>query len=69
MDRQQKAIRANRWWGYKHIIGGLQVKRFYDIKDIQEARDSDFVEQVAGPFYAANREEALAVLSTYFEIG
>ncbi len=57
------------WWGYRHTNGSLQVKRYFDDRDIQEARESDFVVRTAGPFYANNREEALYVLQTYFTRG
>lgn len=55
----------NLWWGYKHTNGSLQVKRYFDKRDIDEAKESDFVDVAAGPFYAGDREEALTVLQTY----
>lgn len=50
---------GNKWWGYKHVSGTYQTKRYFDKRDIQEANDSDFCEKVVGPFEAKNREEAL----------
>ncbi len=38
-----------KWWGYKHVNGSFHAKRFFDDKDLQEARESDFVEQVFEP--------------------
>lgn len=48
------------WWGYKHTSGTYQAKRYFDTRDIQEARESDFCDQVVGPFEALDRDEALA---------
>ena len=48
------------WWGYIHQDGSVQVKRWFgDQRDIDEARESDFVETTYGPFKAANRSAAL----------
>ncbi len=47
------------WWGYIHINGSVQVKRFFDQRDIDEALESDFVERTFGPFEVENREAAL----------
>jgi hypothetical protein len=49
----------NLWWGYKHISGTYQVKRYFDRRDIDDANESSFCEIVFPPFYAENREEAL----------
>ena len=45
------------WYGYKHINGSLHVKRYSDERDLKEARESDFVDSVYGP-WACNRDEA-----------
>lgn len=50
------------WWGYRHTSGSLQAKRYFDARDIEEARESDFVSQVVGPFQAAGRDEALSIV-------
>ena len=48
------------WWGYVHTNGSLQVKRWWgDQRDLQEARESDFVETTYGPFMASNRQGAI----------
>lgn len=47
------------WWGYKHVSGTLQAKRYLDKRDLEEAYQSDFVDQVVQPFEASSREEAL----------
>ena len=55
----------NLWWGYKHTSGTYQAKRYLDDwgqAEMQDARDSDFCEQVVGPFEADGREEALAIV-------
>ena len=51
------------WWGYRHINGTLQVKRFFDYQDLNEARESDFVEIVSEIFEAENRQDALEKLA------
>ena len=47
------------WWGYRHINGSIQVKRYFDKRDLEEARESDFVDTVVSPFLAKDREDAL----------
>ncbi len=49
----------NLWWGYIHINGSIQVKRYFDKRDIEEANESSFVNNVINPFSANNREEAI----------
>lgn len=48
-----------KWWGYKHVNGSFQAKRYFGPLDIQEAHESPFCERVAGPFLASGRDEAL----------
>jgi len=48
-----------KWWGYKHISGSYQAKRYFEPLDIREARESDFCDQVVGPFEAEDRDDAL----------
>lgn len=50
------------WWGYKHTSGTLQAKRFFDQRDLDEAQESPFVNQLVYPFAAKNRDEALAYI-------
>lgn len=50
------------WWGYRHVNGGVQAKRFFDQRDIQDAYESDFVREVVPIFYANTREEALQIV-------
>ena len=52
----------NKWWGYIHNNGSLQVKRFFSQEDLTEARESDFVARVYGPWECKDRESALARL-------
>jgi hypothetical protein len=52
----------NLWWGYLHIEGTLQAKRYFDERDTQEAEESPFVKQVIYPFEAESREEALNII-------
>jgi len=47
------------WWGYLHVNGSLQVKRYFDEIDITEAWESPFVQRVYGPWECTGREDAL----------
>jgi len=47
------------WYAYRHVNGGIHLKRFWgDYGDIEEARSSDFVAEVYGPFDATSRLQA-----------
>ena len=48
-----------KWWGYLHINGTVQVKRFFRITDLDDARESDFVLAVTWVFDATDRNDAL----------
>ena len=54
-----------KWWGYLHQNNSIQVKRFFDQRDLDEARQSPFVKSVWLPFHARNREEALNVIQEH----
>ena len=47
------------WWGYKHVSGTFQAKRYFDKRDTDEAEQSPCCEQVVYPFEAESRDEAL----------
>ena len=47
------------WWGYLHIDGEVKVKRFFDQRDIEDAYDSPFVDEVIQPFHATGRADAV----------
>jgi len=53
---------TNLWWGYKHESGTYQAKRFFDQRDIDEAYESGFCEEVVNPFPANSREQALEII-------
>lgn len=40
------------WWGYIHENNTIQVKRYFDKRDLQDAR-------VFSPFLASGREDAI----------
>jgi hypothetical protein len=50
------------WWGYLHSNGNIQVKRWFgDHKDYtDDCEGNPFVSVVITPFYANNRDEAIA---------
>ena len=56
------------WWGYVHANGSIQIKRWFgDQRDIDEAKESDFVENTYGPFKAVGREGAKARIQVLHE--
>ena len=50
------------WWGYQHISGTYQAKRYFDKQDVQEAYESPFVKNVVGPFKAKDRIDAIEII-------
>ena len=50
----------NLWYGYKHVNGSYQAKRYFDRRDLTDCQESDFVDSYTQPFEAENREDALA---------
>jgi hypothetical protein len=50
------------WWGYKHVDDSIHVKRYFDPRDIEEAKESPFVFSVHGPWEVASRNEAIEQL-------
>ena len=52
------------WWGYRHLGGTYQVKRYTEPRDVEEASESPFVLHACGPFKAWDREEALRTVKT-----
>ena len=48
-----------KWWGYIHTNKSIQVKRFFGIGDIIEAKGSPFVKRAYGPFEANDRDDAI----------
>ena len=50
------------WWGYVHQNETLHVKRYFDIRDLEEAYESPFVQSIHGPWMVNSREEAMARL-------
>lgn len=50
------------WWGYKHVSGTYQAKRYFGALDTDEALESPFCKIVVGPFWADGRDEALEIV-------
>lgn len=48
----------NKWWGYLHTDGSIHTKRYFGIRDIDEAVESTFVDRIYGPFEAENSDAA-----------
>lgn len=59
----------NLWWGYLHINGSVQVKRYFDERDLDDAYESDFVDLVIQPFPADGRADALEKAHNKIESG
>ena len=51
-------MRKLKFWGYLHISGTIQIKRWFSDLDITEAKQSDFVKYVAGPIETDDFAEA-----------
>jgi hypothetical protein len=52
-------MNTNLWWGYQRINGTVQVKRYFDERDLQDAHESPFCREVYAPFSAADRDDAI----------
>ena len=54
----------NKWWGYLHSNGTIQVKRWFgDKKDYtDDCAGNPFVLSIVLPFEAETREEALKII-------
>jgi len=52
-------MEPNKWWAYRHANDTWQFKRYFDPRDIQDARESVFVQYTVGPFSAETREDAI----------
>jgi len=56
-----------KWWGYKNINGTYQTIRYFEMRDIMIAHESNFCETVVGPFHAANIDEARQMVQSLVE--
>mgnify|MGYP003589294431 CR=1 FL=1 len=54
-----------KWWGYIHENGSLQIKRFLDDRDLEDACESPFVKRILPIVDVPSREEAEKVLVAY----
>jgi len=54
---------TNKWWGYRHMNGSIQVKRFFSDLDLTEADESPFVRKVFQPFEAKDRQDAINIIT------
>ena len=52
----------NKWYGYKHVNGSYQAKRYFDRRDLEDCQESDFVASYTQPFDAKDRAEALEII-------
>lgn len=53
------------WWGYRHVNGGIHLKRYigaHRADAMEDAELSPFVDDTFGPFAAQDREAASAIL-------
>jgi hypothetical protein len=46
------------WWAYKHKNGEIKVKPYKNEEQMDDATESDFVEDIVGPFDAETFEKA-----------
>lgn len=52
---------AIQWWAYRHTNGTIQLKRYFDKRDMEDAEESPFVDEYTRPFSADNREHAMEI--------
>ena len=51
------------WWGYIHKETGFCiVKRYMNLRDLEEVKESSFVGQIYGPFEAASKSDAVDII-------
>lgn len=55
------------WFAYLQTNGSIQLKRFHNQIDIEEALESAFVADVFGPFDAESRNIATVIASEHFD--
>ena len=58
MDNEDE---VRKWWAYRHIYGGIKVKLFTGQDAIEDAYDSNFVDEVLDPYPAKDRNEAESI--------
>ena len=61
-EKQGEVMSELQWWGYTHINGSPQLKRYFSEQDIIEAKLSEMVMDTRGPVDAENREDAMRKL-------
>jgi hypothetical protein len=66
MGSPQPTQNKGLWWGYEHVNGSIQAKRFSEDRDIEDAKESDFVKRVSTRFWATSRGHALEQLKRRF---
>lgn len=64
----KKDLKQIQWWAYLHTNGNIQVKRYLDKRDIDDAWESPFVRDVMNPFTAEDRADAMKQAEEHFEI-
>ena len=55
------------WFAYIHENTTLQVKRFFDERDIEDAYESPFCIKVFESFYADSRQDAINKITPEYE--
>ena len=55
-----------KFWGYKLGNGELKTRRYFDQGDIDEARESPFVDSVCEPFEVSGWPEADKKIKEHF---
>lgn len=55
------------WWGYLHVNGTIQIKSYHSAAQLQDAKESTFVELIVYPFKTSSREEAEIIITKKIE--
>jgi len=67
-ERVEALMKLPLWWGYLHVNGTVQVKRFFDNRDLIEACESPFVQAVCTPMPCEDRADAITQFSAKFGV-
>ena len=65
-ERVEALMKLPLWWGYLHVNGSVQVKTFFDNRDLTEAHESPFVQAVCTPMPCKDRADALMKVGRKF---
>ena len=66
--KKKKVVKLELFWGYRHQIGTIQLKRYFNKFDLIDAENSPFVKVVIQPFEAKSRTQAIKIITELLKI-